>query len=148
MAVIEVVMKVTCLLLKVKLKVKGKYSQGLHWLCISYSRPGLLNNSIFMVKSAHSCRITHIQHFLHVNVSLLNTNIEETYRSLKLNQITFTLKQTLAGKHSVRQMLENNEENDKVCHISIMIYIVPHMHTARATAKGHKMPILNYIMNV
>lgn len=45
-------------------------------------------------------------------------------------------------------MLENNEENDKVCHISIMINTVPHMHTASATAKGYKMALLNYIMNV
>lgn len=44
-------------------------------------------------------------------------------------------------------MIEKNEENDKAYHISIMIYIVLHMHTACATAKGHKMLLLNRFMS-
>lgn len=42
------------------------------------------------------------------------------------------------------QMSENNEEKEE--NMNLVIYIVFHMHTACATAKGHKMPLLNHIL--
>lgn len=62
MAVIEVVTKVKpCFLLKVKLKVTPGTAQTLDQLF----QTQFLNNSIFITKSAHSCRITHMQDFFH-----------------------------------------------------------------------------------
>lgn len=43
-------------------------------------------------------------------------------------------------------MFENNEEKNKQKkNACLVIYNIFHMHTACATAKGHKMPLLNYI---